>query len=398
LLMPWKEQRKMGQKLEFVERAEQGESVTVLCRTYGISRQTGHKWLRRYKELGADGLEEESRRPKTAPLSTAESVVIAILEAREAHSTWGPRKLADLLRPKLKAAAPSARTIARVLKRADKVRQRRRLRPLNVVERAPNVVAQHPNDVWTVDFKGWWRAANGERCDPLTIRDAKSRFILAIKLCPQDMKSVKSVFHELFKKHGVPRTIQCDNGVPFISVRARAGLTALSAWWISLGIQLVRSRPGCPQDNGGHERMHRDMKDEVQSRPARDIPTQQRVLDRWRQTFNYLRPHEALKGKTPAEVYKVKEPMPYRTMVYVYPFGTNVVYVSSKGVVRINGANYFLSQALACEEVAIEPTDDLNVRAWFHGVDLGLIEIEPKVDEDVFTNFRRMKASHKLAA
>jgi transposase InsO family protein len=155
------------------------------------------------------------------------------------------------------------------------------------VERAPSVVAEAPNDVWTVDFKGWWRAANGERCDPLAVRDAKSRFILAIHPCSQDIKS--AVFLELFKKYGVPRVIPCDNGTPFIATLARAGLTALSAWWISLGIQWVRSRPGCPQDNGGHERMHRDLRAEVQGNPAVDVKTQQRILDKWRQTFNHVR-------------------------------------------------------------------------------------------------------------
>jgi putative transposase len=396
--MPWREQRKMGQKLEFIERAEKGESITSLCRVYGVSRQTGHKWLKRYKEAGANGLEEESRRPKTAPLAMAETIVISILEVREAHPTWGPRKLADLLRPKLKAHAPSARTIARVLKRADKVRKRKRLRPPSVVERAPSVVAEAPNDVWTVDFKGWWRVGSGERCDPLTIRDAKSRFILAIRLCSQDVRSVRAVFLELFKKHGIPGAIQCDNGVPFIAVRARAGLTALSAWWISLGIKLVRSRPGCPQDNGGHERMHRDLSAEVQSTPTVDLASQQKVIDKWRQTFNHVRPHDALKGKTPADVYKVKAPKRYATQEHIYPFGFELVSVSSKGAFRYKGDNYFLSLAVANKEVAIEVIDACNIKAWFYNVDLGIVEIAPEVDDDVFENFRQIKRAVNLAA
>jgi putative transposase len=397
--MPWKELRIMGQKLEFVERASKGESISSLCRTYGISRVTGHKWLKRYKESGADGLEEESRRPDAAPLSTAEDVVIAILELREAHPTWGPRKLEVLLRRKLKRKTPSARTIARVLTRASKIRQRRRQRPPTIIERAPQVIAANCNDVWTVDFKGWWRAANGERCDPLTVRDAKSRFILAIRLCRQDVKSVKAVFLELFKKHGVPRAIQCDNGVPFIAMRARAGLTALSAWWVSLGIEIARSRPGNPQDNGGHERMHRDICAEVQNKPAMDLATQQRVLDKWRQTFNHVRPHDALKGKTPGEVYKVKSPKRVHPAPYVYPFGTEVVRVSTKGVFRYQGANYFLSLALAAREVALEPMDDFTVRAWFQGCDLGTVDIEPQVDDSVYQNFRTFKKEkQKLAA
>ena len=389
----------MGQKLEFVERAEKGESVSALCRTYGISRTTGHKWLKRFKECGADGLEEESRRPTSAPLSTAEDIVIAILESREAHPTWGPRKLEVLLRRKLKKKTPSSRTIARVLTRASKIRKRRRQRPPTVVERAPQVLAMAPNDVWTVDFKGWWRTADGERCDPLTIRDARSRYVLAIRLCRQDVKSVKAVFLDLFKKHGVPRAIQCDNGVPFIAMRARAGLTALSAWWVSLGIEIARSRPGNPQDNGGHERMHRDIRAEVQNKPAMDLPSQQRVLDKWRQTFNHVRPHEALKGKTPAEVYKVKAPRRLQVLPYIYPFGIELVQVSSKGAFRYQGANYFLSLAVASREVALETIDDFTVRAWFYTCDLGTVDVEPQVDESVYQNFRSIKKEkRKLAA
>ena len=118
--------------------------------------------------------------------------------------------------------------------------------------------AEAPNDVWTVDFKGWWRAVNGQRCEPLTVRDAHSRFVLASTLCSATSKDVRKEFERLFRRYGIPSAIQCDNGVPFVSVRSVGGLSSLSAWWVSLGIRLVRSRPGCPQDNGAHERMHLD--------------------------------------------------------------------------------------------------------------------------------------------
>jgi putative transposase len=389
--MPWKEQLIMGQKIEFVESVEKGEPIAKACRRFGISRVTGHKWMDRFREQGYEGLDEESRRPKGTPLGTAEDVVMAVLQARESYPRWGPRKLVEVLRRKFRDKTPSSRTIARVLRKANKIQSRKRLRPLNVVERAPQVEAHHPNDVWTVDFKGWWRTQDGDRCDPLTVRDAKSRFVLAVIICKPDIKSVRAVFAELFRKYGVPRFIQCDNGVPFIAVRARAGLTSLSAWWISLGIALMRSRMGCPQDNGGHERMHRDVRADVQSTPAANIVAQQRALDKWRHQFNSVRPHEALKGKTPSAIYTVPTKRKFTRKTAVYPIDRELVFVSSKGIVRFRGTSYFLSLAVAGFEVALELIDGLRIRAWFYQVDLGTIDIEPDVDDVVYANFRPHK-------
>jgi putative transposase len=197
----------MSLKIEFVERAEKGEAVAELCREFGVSRTTGHKWIKRFRERGYEGLEEESRRPKATPLATAEELVMAVVEARDAHPRWGPRKLEVLLRRRFGEQTPSERTIARILRRANRVRRRCKRRPPNVVERAPQVLAAAPNDVWTVDFKGWWRVGDGERCEPLTIRDAHSRFILAVEVCPSSVGAVRAVFERLFKKYGIPRAI-----------------------------------------------------------------------------------------------------------------------------------------------------------------------------------------------
>jgi putative transposase len=182
----------MSLRIEFVERAGKGEKVAPLCREFGISRQAGHKWIKRFKELGYEGLEEQSRRPKTAPLATAEDVVMAVLEAREAHPRWGPKKLEVLVRRRLNEQTPSVRTIARILKRANKVRQRRRGRAPNVVERAPDIRAKQPNDVW--------KSLDGERCEPLTVRDAYSRFVLDIVVCRTTLEAVRAAFERLFRK------------------------------------------------------------------------------------------------------------------------------------------------------------------------------------------------------
>jgi putative transposase len=374
----------MSLKIEFAERAEKGEKIAQLCREFGVSRTTGHKWVTRFRELGYGGLEEESRRPKSSPLATAEDVVVAVLEARDAHPRWGPQKLAVLLRRRFGTQSPSERTVARILRRANRVKEKRKRRPPNVVERAPKVQACAANDVWTVDFKGWWRAADGSRCEPLTVRDAFSRFVLAVVLCSTSYKDVRAVFERLFRKHGVPNAIQCDNGTPFVCVRSRGGLSTLSAWWISLGIRLVRSRPGCPQDNGGHERMHRDMSSDAQTSPAPNLPAQQRFLDRWRQEFNHVRPHQALGGRTPAELYRVEDRPHVALTRYSYPLRFDVALVQPNGNVRIDRTVYFLGRSLGGHRVGLERVDALRVRVWFHDLDLGLLETEPDVDTALF--------------
>jgi putative transposase len=388
--MPWKEQRKMSLKMEFVAKAQrQGARMAALCREYGISRETGYKWLKRYKSEGPDGLEERSRRPKASPLATAEDLILAVLEAREAHPRRGPKKLFVQLERKFGAQTPSVATIARVLTRFGKVRQKSKFRRISVIESPPQLKAEACNDIWTVDFKGWWRARDGQRCEPLTVRDAFSRYILAIVVLKSpSMASVRKTFEKLFKKHGVPRHIQCDNGNPFISVQARGGLTQLSAWWVSSGIRVLRSRPGCPQDNGGHERMHRDMSADLQSYPSGSLLAEQRACDRWRQEFNHVRPHEALKGKVPADFYKKSKTRLRQTSI-LYPSDWIVRKVNGGGNLRIKSSDYFIGQALVGHRVALQPIDELTCRLWFRDLDLGTIKmsVPDTVIDDALTKF-----------
>jgi putative transposase len=389
--MPWKERRTMGLKLDFVEKVEKGATIAGACREHGITRTTGHKWWKRYKEGGYAALDDESRRPKSAPLATAEDVVMAVLEARESHSRWGPVKLAQMLHRKLGEQTPSERTIARILKRAHKVRERRKRRPLSVIDHAPEVEAPSPNDIWSVDFKGWWLALNGDRCEPLTIRDACSRFLLAANMCGSRGDDVRSVFEALFRRYGLPKAIQCDNGAPFISSRSRAGLSRLSAWWISLGIAVVRSRPGCPQDNGAHERMHADIAGDLQVRPATDHAAQQRALDRWRQEFNHVRPHQALGGRTPGDVYKVEEKR--KPAQYVYPPHLLRRRVTSVGAFSFGGDPCPLGLPFAGLEIGIERFDRFRVRVWLCDVDLGFVDTLPLVSPDYFETSTQPKTT-----
>lgn len=388
----------MSLKMEFVERVTAGEKIAPLCREFGISRTAGHKWWKRYKEQGYAGLEEQSRRPKSTPLATAEELVLATLQAREAHPRWGPRKLYGLLHRRFGDETPAVRTIARILKRANKVRERRQRPPISVIEQAPTLKASSPNDVWTVDFKGWWRVLDGTRCEPLTVRDGYSRFVLALVACPATGQAVRGIFEQLFRRHGVPSAIQCDNGPPFISVRARAGLSALSAWWVSLGIRVVRSRPGCPQDNGAHERMHGDVCAEVQSEPAATLAEQQRVLDRWRQDFNHVRPHDALAGKTPAEVYKPTERKRPILKAYDYPKRFYVARADGSGHVRFRHDNCTVGRPFAGLDIGIEIVDARRVRFWLHDIDLGVFETIPAVDAACFQQPVPLKSGRRKTA
>jgi len=386
------EQRTMSLKMEFVKKAMKPHAVmAALCREYNVSRETGYKWLNRYKREGFDGLEERSRRPSSSPLATAESLVLAILELREAYPRRGPKKLFVQLQRKFGSDTPSIATIARVLRRFGKIRQRSKFRRLSIVERAPSFVPSGCNELWTVDFKGWWRTRDGERCEPLTVRDAFSRFVLGLKvLSSPSLEATKAVFVELFRRFGVPHSIQVDNGSPFISVKSRGGLTRLSAWWISLGIEVIRSRPGCPQDNGGHERMHRDISEDLQKVPAGSRLAQQRACDGWKQDFNHVRPHEALKGKTPGELYKRSDRRPHCSNP-LYPPSWTVRTVRENGVINMSGAQASAGLALKGQRVGLEPLERGRYRLWFYNVDLGVIEfgIPTTVVDDVSQRFLR---------
>jgi transposase InsO family protein len=376
----------MNEKLKFIEAASTpGANISALCREHGISRQTGHKWLRRYRSQGYVGLVEQSRRPLSSPLTSGEEIVVGILELRDRHSTWGPDKISRVLERTMGEDAPSKSTVARILQRLGRTRRRRPRVRIWTVDGRPRVEANAPNDLWTIDIKGWWRARNNEKCEPLTVRDACSRKVLAVTLLARPRTShVKRVLLDLFEQHGLPAAMQCDNGPPFVCVRARGGLSQLSVWLISLGIRLVRSRPGCPQDNGGHERMHRDLS-ELELRPAATRRAQQRECDRWMVDFNEVRPHDALGGKTPTEVYRDSERRSLAPLVASYPPEWKTRRVSRNGNISMNDDVVYVSAALVGHIVGLRQESALRWRAHFFGVDLGSIEIIPSLG-DVYSS------------
>lgn len=376
--MPWKTKSAMERRHEFVLRANApGANRRALCREYGIAPNTGYRWLRRFRELGLRGL--DNRRsgpvPGRSPLKISPEMTIEVLRLRRLHPTWGSAKLRAVLdREWHGAAVPSTRTIDRVLRQAGLTARRRKRRTTYIGPlEAPEIDVQEPNDLWTVDFKGWWRAGNGQKVEPLTVRDQHSRFMLCIELVDApSIAAVRPVFESLFIDYGLPRAILTDNGSPFATTKSPIGLTRLSAWWVSLGIRVVRSRVGCPQDNGGHERMHRDMKAELQRRPAWDRHQQQDHCDLWRHEFNCVRPHQALGQKSPVSVYRGSPRVfPASKQVPVYPSDFAVRKVTPSGTVRYSGHQRYLSVALEGHHVGFEPLDDKRFRVWFFDQCLG---------------------------
>ena len=271
---------------------------------------------------------------------------------------------------------PGRTTIHRVLRQAGLINLRRkriaRLDNLRLVQNGgPDLQV---NDEWTIDFKGWWRSKDGERkCYPLTIRDAKSRFILGVTLLSDSKEeSVRQAMIRVFERYGLPKSIRSDNGSPFACTQALLGLSKLSAWWIRLGIEPNRGRVGCPQDNGAHERMHKDMKSELQAERA-DTQTE---MDEWVHEFNTIRPHQALNGDTPAQHYR-KSPRVYTNSLVDYDYGNMPTRkIDKHGDLKWHSMDYFLSEALRGERIGLKSIGKRRYEAWFCEHLLGIIDEE----------------------
>ena len=367
---------------EFVIRAKAPHAnVAALSREYGISRKTAYKWLARFKEGGLAALADLDRRPHRSPLRASADVALAVVRVRTAHATWGPRKIVVVLaREGGLKRVPSVRTVSRILVRAGLITPQRVRSNWKGPTKAPCTDVKGPNDLWTVDFKGWWRTRDGQHCEPLTVRDALSRYVLALRVqAGTSAEPVRRVFEGLFRKFGLPKAIQSDNGSPFVSTRNPVGLTALAAWWISLGIELVRSRKATPQDNGAHERMHLDMSRELQPFASLNAAEQQLAFDRWRRDFNASRPHEALKMRCPADVYRASRRRYAETAApLVYPTRFAVRTVDAHGAIKYLGAKVFVSEALRGWTVGLEAKDSLAHRVWFVEKNLGVLMLDSK--------------------
>jgi len=372
--MPWPTLSMNESRMEFIRRAlPAGANFAQLCREYGISRKTGYKWKERAKEDGLRGVRERSRRPQNSPGKLDEATVCRLVALKLAHPRWGPKKVC-VLYGRAHGQAPSVSSCHRVLRQAGLVAPRKRRVRSPSQRLAASLVVQQANDVWTTDFKGWWMLASGMRCEPLTVRDAYSRYVLAAVVPTKTgYEGVKPLFARLFEQYGLPKVIRSDNGSPFASVAAPLGLSRLSSWWVSLGIDLARGRPGHPQDNGAHERMHGDIAAEIAAHVQSDRSAQQVALDLWRQEYNTVRPHEALQDRSPADLYHRSERR-FTDIEPEYGAGFVVRKIDSNGNLRWHCSQIFVTSALAGHHVGLRLINHDQYEVWLYHLLLGTLD------------------------
>ncbi len=382
MLMPWREVKPMDERVLFIGDYLRGNarSFSELCQRYGISRKTGYKWVERYKLCGIEGLNDQSRRPHSHPDAIPYALQQAVLRFRKVgRITLGPKKIQQrLVETNPDTPAPSLTSIYNILKRHGKVSPRRRRRR---VSRYPDPFAPvtEPNQLWSVDFKGQFKLRNGQWCYPLTIMDHESRYLLGCDgLDSTRSISAQSAFEKAFRQFGLPERIRSDNGVPFAS-KAAGGLSHLSAWWVRLGILPERIKPGTPQQNGRHERMHRTLKQAVTKPVARDMASQQRQMDRFVQDYNQERPHEALSQKTPAACYRASpRALPCKLPDIEYPSVMEVRKVRSSGIVYWGNGQVYVSHILVGEHVGFEAVDDGVWEVYFGPIRLGAFDVRER--------------------
>ena len=378
--MAWNEVTPMEEKQRFVSLAATGRfSFKELCADFHVRRKTGYKWVRRFVADGVRGLQCRSRRPHHCPHHTAEEIERLILRERRRHRTWGPKKLRRLLRRDHGLRRPPAcSTIAGILRRHG-LSQRPRRKPgrYDVPRRALTKPTQ-PNHVWTVDFKGWFLLGNGQRCDPLTVCDLYSHYYLACRARPnQQFAGTLRAFRKLMRRHGLPRIIRVDNGTPFASI-ALGRLSQLSVWWINQGIAVEFIRPGSPQDNGSHERGHRDLKAEATQPPSPNLAAQQRRFERWRHERNHVRPHEALGLLCPAQIYRPSSRrLGEQDNTPRYPNGWLVKPVSVSGHLWHEGHHYHLGEIFARCRAGLRVDATGRTELHFANLHLGYLVFDP---------------------
>ena len=374
--MGWKVSDVQEQRFRFVEEHRRGDvTLSELCRGYEISRPTAYKWVERYEEEGLAGLQDRSRAPQHHAREIPEGVKELILALKAKHAYWGARKIVGHLQARSPHQDwPAVSSVGELLKQHGLTVPRKPKRRHSAASQ-PLAHADQANRVWSVDFKGWFRTGDRQRCDPLTLTDNYSRFLLRCQALPAEKTVyVKPVIEAAFREFGLPERIRSDNGAPFGSA-GESGLTALSVWWIRLGIVPERIEPGCPQQNGRHERMHLTLKQETAVPPAATLRGQQKRFDVFRQEYNQERPHEALGQKPPAQFYQASSrPYPSRLPPLEYPSDWQVRRVCSGGKFRCRGQMPFASHALVGEFIGLEPIDDRYGRIWFGGYQMGVLD------------------------
>lgn len=375
--MPWKNTDQLSEQRKFII-AWQGEALTPfseLCRRFGISRKSGYKRVSRFNEFGLSGIGDLSSAPGSHPNRTPAEVVEMLVRAKRSHMMLGPKKLLVLL-----AAAhpefefPAASTASNILKANGLVIPRRRSRK-SAPWAEPFSDARRPNDIWCADFKGWFLTGDGVRCNPLTISDAASRYLIKCTgLRRPNYEQVRPIFELAFREFGLPLAMRTDNGTPFAST-ALGGLSRLSVYWIKLGITPERIRPGHPEENGRHERMHRTLGEAVASPPKASMGAQQGAFDWFFVYYNEVRPHEALGQKTPASVYyRSERNYPSRIDEPEYQEGVTVRRVRTNGEIKWKGGKVFLSEALVGEPVGLKQISERLWTIYYGPLEIGLLD------------------------
>jgi putative transposase len=365
----------MDQRVAFIADWLRNEwTMTELAERYQISRKTAYKWVDRYDADREHGLADRSRAPKMHGRAMANDLRDAVLALRRAHPRWGPKKLRTVLTERdPRRAWPAASSMGDLLRRAGLSQPRRRSRYI-VPLTQPLAAARVPNDVWTADFKGWFRTADGTRCDPLTVIDACSRFVLCCRIVPPNERGVRPWFERTFREYGLPRALRTDNGPPFATIAA-GQLSQLAVWWLKLGIQLDRIDRGHPEQNGRHERFHLTLQEETTTPPAATPTAQQRRFDRMRREFNTERPHEALGQQPPTRVYGASpRPYPARLEDPWYDATHQVRRVRHNGEIKWQGDFVFVSEAVRGELIGLAETERGDWTVRFLHVELGRID------------------------
>jgi len=386
--MPWKESSIVDQRLRFVARLLEGESMTDVCRDFGVSRKTGYKIFQRYKESGLEALNDRCRRPIRYANQLPSQIESLILTCKQEKPHWGARKIRELLVRRLDQdiRVPAISTIHAVMHRHGLIKGLKRKGYKAIGTELSAGLA--PNSLWCTDFKGEFRLGDSRYCYPLTVTDHASRFLL---LC-EALESVKeetaiTAFEQLFLERGLPDAIRSDNGVPFASRSSLFGLSKLSVWWLRLGIAIERIKPGKPQQNGRHERMHLTLKQQTTRPPGANSLQQQARFDEFIQEFNYERPHEGLDMKTPSEVYTPAK-KPYKGLPELsYPLHDREILVTSCGRICMHRKRVNLSSVLAGQRVGIKEIDDGIWIVSFMQYDLGYIDLEQKTLQPIDNPF-----------
>ncbi len=384
--MPWKETTTMEQKVEFISEWLTGKyRITELCKAFDISRPTAYKMIYRYGNFGIEGLRKRSSTPINHPNKTKDYIEKNILQLKDKYSRWGAKKIRRLLFNVCdKKDIPSVVTVHNILSRHGLVIPQKRLRRVKPI--FPIFDPKQCNEVWSADYKGKFLMGNKIYCHPLTIADSKSRFLFAAKgHYHESLKSAKAEFTKVFRKYGIPEQLHTDNGSPFGSVRSIQRFTQLSYWFIDLGIMPVFSDPAHPEQNGRHERMHRDLKAACAKPSAYDLKAQQRRLNHFVKEYNHERPHEALDMETPGSIHKFStRPFPERIRQFDYESSKKVMKVTQNGAIRWKSYHWvYLTAALKGKYVGVEEMGNGIWKVGYRNVFLGYFDEKNIRDKQV---------------